>query len=63
MTTDRPSPLPAAPRGVPRLRRRIVTVAAAVALAVVAFLPGDSVFGDSTPSRASTVPGAAAPVR
>lgn len=63
MTTARPSTLPAAPRGVPRLRRRIATVAAAVALAVVAFLPGDSVFGDSAPSRASTVPGVAAPVR
>lgn len=63
MTTVRPSPLPAAPRGVPRLRRRIATAAAAVALAVVAFLPGDSVFGDSTPSQARTIPAAAAPVR
>jgi hypothetical protein len=50
---------------VPRLRRRVAAAAAAVVLAVVAFVPGDSLFGDSAPasSQVRTVAPAATPVR
>jgi hypothetical protein len=50
------------PRSVAR-RRRIATAVAAGSLAVVAFLPGDSVFGDSAPSQARTAAPTTAPVR
>ncbi|WP_022930602.1 hypothetical protein [Patulibacter americanus] len=63
---------PSARRGVPRLRRRVAVAAAAVVLAVVAFLPGDSLFGDSAPASSqvrtaapvsTTVAPASTPVR
>jgi hypothetical protein len=63
-----PSVPPSSPlvrRGIPRLRRRVAAAAAAVALAVVAFVPGDALFGDSAPasSQVRTVAPAATPVR
>lgn len=63
MSPRPPIPTPAPRRGLPRLRRRVALLAATVGLAVVAFLPGTSVFGDSTPSQARTVAPVAAPVR
>jgi hypothetical protein len=60
--------MPTAPATSSRLRsvarrRRIATAIAAASLAVVAFLPGESVFGDSAPSQARTAAPATAPVR
>lgn len=55
MPSAPPTPSRTARRAIPRLRRRVATAAAAVALAVVAFLPGDAVFGDSAPSASHTV--------
>jgi outer membrane protein TolC len=66
MPSVRPSSSsPSVRHGVPRLRRRVATAAAAVALAIGAFLPGDSLFGDSAPasSQVRTVAPATTPVR